>query len=138
GAGSPRASPCSTPPPPTSTTASSSARAWCSSRAWCCAAPRAWATGRGWAPTACSPTSRWRRRRTSSRTRYAPADACEAVRRMSLLRKPPAVLALEDGAVYYGYAFGASGQNVGEGVFNTSVTGYQESLTAPRPRGRVG
>ncbi len=56
---------------------------------------------------------------------------------MSLLRKPPAVLALEDGAVYYGYAFGASGQNVGEVVFNTSMTGYQEILTDPSYHGQI-
>src|SRR5690606_26583286 len=56
---------------------------------------------------------------------------------MSLLRKPPAVLALEDGTVYYGYAFGASGQNVGEVVFNTSMTGYQEILTDPSYNGQT-
>lgn len=56
---------------------------------------------------------------------------------MSLLNKPPAVLALEDGTVYYGYAFGASGQNVGEIVFNTSMTGYQEILTDPSYHGQV-
>lgn len=56
---------------------------------------------------------------------------------MSLLRKPPALLALEDGTVYYGYAFGASGQNVGEVVFNTSMTGYQEILTDPSYNGQI-
>ena len=38
---------------------------------------------------------------------------------MTLLNKPPAVLALEDGTVYYGYAFGAHGKTIGEIVFNT-------------------
>lgn len=56
---------------------------------------------------------------------------------MSLLKKPPALLALEDGTVYYGYAFGHSGQAVGEIVFNTSMTGYQEILTDPSYHGQI-
>ena len=43
----------------------------------------------------------------------------------------PALLALEDGTVFYGRAIGAIGQTVGEVVFNTSMTGYQEILTDP-------
>ena len=50
---------------------------------------------------------------------------------MSLLNKDRAVLALEDGTVYYGYAFGHTGENIGEVVFNTSMTGYQEIVTDP-------
>ncbi|GHC14031.1 glutamine-hydrolyzing carbamoyl-phosphate synthase small subunit [Cerasicoccus arenae] len=42
-----------------------------------------------------------------------------------------AVLALEDGTVYRGRAFGAARTVVGEAVFNTSMTGYQEILTDP-------
>jgi carbamoyl-phosphate synthase small subunit len=42
-----------------------------------------------------------------------------------------AVLALEDGSVFIGISIGASGQTVGEVVFNTSITGYQEILTDP-------
>ena len=42
-----------------------------------------------------------------------------------------AVLALEDGSVYRGHAFGAVRTVVGEAVFNTSMTGYQEILTDP-------
>ena len=42
-----------------------------------------------------------------------------------------ALLALEDGTVYYGESIGAIGQSVGEVVFNTSMTGYQEILTDP-------
>ena len=42
---------------------------------------------------------------------------------MALLHKPRAVLALEDGTVFYGYAFGFIGRTVGEVVFNTSMTG---------------
>ncbi len=42
-----------------------------------------------------------------------------------------AILALADGTVYQGNAIGASGSTVGEVVFNTSMTGYQEILTDP-------
>ena len=44
---------------------------------------------------------------------------------------PPAVLALADGTVFQGRAIGASGSTVGEVVFNTALTGYQEILTDP-------
>ena len=42
-----------------------------------------------------------------------------------------ALLALQDGTVFEGYAFGASGTAVGEVIFNTSITGYQEIITDP-------
>ena len=42
-----------------------------------------------------------------------------------------ALLVLEDGTGFYGKAIGAEGQTVGEVVFNTSMTGYQEILTDP-------
>lgn len=42
-----------------------------------------------------------------------------------------ALLALADGTVFRGTSFGASGQTIGEVVFNTSMTGYQEILTDP-------
>ncbi len=42
-----------------------------------------------------------------------------------------ALLALEDGTVYHGESIGAIGQSVGEVVFNTSMSGYQEILTDP-------
>jgi carbamoyl-phosphate synthase small subunit len=45
--------------------------------------------------------------------------------------KRPAVLALEDGTVFRGESIGADGQAVGEVVFNTAITGYQEILTDP-------
>ena len=44
---------------------------------------------------------------------------------------PPAILALADGTVYIGQSIGAAGSTVGEVVFNTSMTGYQEILTDP-------
>lgn len=45
--------------------------------------------------------------------------------------KHTALLVLEDGTVFYGDSIGATGQTVGEVVFNTSMTGYQEILTDP-------
>jgi carbamoyl-phosphate synthase small subunit len=48
-----------------------------------------------------------------------------------------AKLALEDGTVYTGRAFGAPGEKVGEVVFNTSMTGYQEVLTDPSYKGQI-
>jgi carbamoyl-phosphate synthase small subunit len=56
---------------------------------------------------------------------------------MPLLHKPRALLALEDGTVYYGYAFGHPGRTIGEVVFNTSMTGYQEILTDPSYHGQI-
>jgi carbamoyl-phosphate synthase small subunit len=44
---------------------------------------------------------------------------------------PPAVLALADGTVFHGTSIGAAGRTVGEVVFNTALTGYQEILTDP-------
>ena len=44
---------------------------------------------------------------------------------------PQAILALADGTVFFGVAIGARGQTVGEVVFNTALTGYQEILTDP-------
>ncbi|AZG88144.1 carbamoyl-phosphate synthase small subunit [Pseudomonas syringae pv. pisi str. PP1] len=43
----------------------------------------------------------------------------------------PAILALADGSIFRGEAIGADGQTVGEVVFNTTMTGYQEILTDP-------
>ena len=43
----------------------------------------------------------------------------------------PAILALADGSIFYGESIGADGQTIGEVVFNTAMTGYQEILTDP-------
>lgn len=51
--------------------------------------------------------------------------------------RPPAKLALEDGTVFSGRAFGARGETYGEVVFNTSMTGYQEILTDPSYCGQI-
>jgi carbamoyl-phosphate synthase small subunit len=48
-----------------------------------------------------------------------------------------AKLALEDGSVFTGKAFGAPGETDGEVVFNTSMTGYQEILTDPSYHGQI-
>ncbi|GAB3205669.1 glutamine-hydrolyzing carbamoyl-phosphate synthase small subunit [Marinactinospora endophytica] len=45
--------------------------------------------------------------------------------------KVPALLVLEDGRVFHGRSFGAEGETFGEIVFNTGMTGYQETLTDP-------
>jgi carbamoyl-phosphate synthase small subunit len=51
--------------------------------------------------------------------------------------RPNGILALEDGSVYRGLAFGASATIAGEAVFNTSMTGYQEILTDPSYFGQI-
>lgn len=43
----------------------------------------------------------------------------------------PAVLALQDGTIFHGLSVGAHGKTIGEVVFNTAMTGYQEILTDP-------
>jgi len=46
-------------------------------------------------------------------------------------QREPAVLVLEDGRVFHGDAYGAVGETVGEAVFSTGMSGYQETLTDP-------
>ena len=48
-----------------------------------------------------------------------------------------AILALEDGTIFHGNGFGARATTVGEVCFNTSMTGYQESLTDPSYKGQI-
>jgi len=48
-----------------------------------------------------------------------------------------AILALEDGMIFRGKSFGASGERYGEVVFNTSMTGYQEIITDPSYKGQI-
>jgi carbamoyl-phosphate synthase small subunit len=50
---------------------------------------------------------------------------------------PPAILALADGTVFRGRSIGAKTTSVGEVVFNTSMTGYQEILTDPSYAGQI-
>ena len=49
----------------------------------------------------------------------------------------PALLALADGSVFQGVSIGTDGVTVGEVVFNTAMTGYQEILTDPSYREQV-
>ena len=51
--------------------------------------------------------------------------------------RTPAILALEDGSIWAGSAFGAIGQRTGEVVFNTAMTGYQEVLSDPSYFGQI-
>jgi carbamoyl-phosphate synthase small subunit len=48
-----------------------------------------------------------------------------------MIEREPALLVLEDGQIHEGIAWGARGQALGEIVFNTGMTGYQETLTDP-------
>jgi len=48
-----------------------------------------------------------------------------------------ALLTLSDGTVFEGYSFGAKGESIGEVVFNTSMTGYQEILTDASYKGQI-
>lgn len=56
---------------------------------------------------------------------------------MALSSAQPALLVLADGSVYKGWSFGATGTTIGEVVFNTGMTGYQEVLTDPSYRGQI-
>src|SRR5205823_7194718 len=51
--------------------------------------------------------------------------------------RTPALLALADGTVFRGRSIGATGRTVGEVVFNTAMTGYQEILTDPSYAGQI-
>jgi len=53
------------------------------------------------------------------------------------MNKQSAILVLADGSVYKGFAFGATGTAIGEVVFNTGMTGYQEVLTDPSYAGQI-
>ncbi|MCG6495186.1 glutamine-hydrolyzing carbamoyl-phosphate synthase small subunit [Kitasatospora sp. A2-31] len=57
----------------------------------------------------------------------APAPTPQRLRR----ERVPAVLVLEDGRTFRGQAYGATGETFGEAVFNTGMSGYQETLTDP-------
>jgi len=56
---------------------------------------------------------------------------------MSLSSAQPALLVLADGSSYPGWSFGATGTTIGEVVFNTGMTGYQEVLTDPSYCGQI-
>ena len=54
-----------------------------------------------------------------------------------MIRTEPAVLVLEDGTRYEGFAYGATGERLGEVVFTTGMTGYQETLSDPSYAGQI-
>lgn len=54
-----------------------------------------------------------------------------------LSQKRKALLVLEDGSVFEGYAFAGDGETMGEVVFNTGMTGYQEVITDPSYKGQI-
>ncbi|MEB3178320.1 MAG: glutamine-hydrolyzing carbamoyl-phosphate synthase small subunit, partial [Nostocaceae cyanobacterium] len=56
---------------------------------------------------------------------------------MALTDAKPALLVLADGSAYRGWSFGAIGTTIGEVVFNTGITGYQEVLTDPSYCGQI-
>lgn len=53
------------------------------------------------------------------------------------MTKHPAILVLADGSAYHGFGFGTAGTAIGEVVFNTGMTGYQEVLTDPSYAGQI-
>src|SRR5437870_4816654 len=61
----------------------------------------------------------------------------EALFALARLTGADACLALEDGALFFGHAFGAPVEVDGEVVFNTSMAGYQEIATDPSYRGQM-
>jgi len=64
-------------------------------------------------------------------TRFVPLLYVNCFGSIPVPQTNPAILVLADGTVFRGIAIGASGSSVGEVVFNTSMTGYQEILTDP-------
>ncbi len=56
---------------------------------------------------------------------------------MALIKGAPAVLLLQDGTLFKGYACGAAGEAIGEVCFNTSLTGYQEIASDPSYAGQI-
>ena len=56
---------------------------------------------------------------------------------MPISAATPALLVLADGTSYQGWSFGATGTAIGEVVFNTAITGYQEVVTDPSYRGQI-
>jgi len=54
-----------------------------------------------------------------------------------VIRRPPAILALEDGRVFHGESFGAPVETTGEVVFNTAMSGYQEVMSDPSYCGQI-
>jgi carbamoyl-phosphate synthase small subunit len=99
----------------------------------------------GWAALG-SPTPQFAPRRVPLHEPYQRRHVWIGLGRSKTVRIPfpgggtpvaSAALALEDGTVYVGESFGATGTVSGEVCFNTSMTGYQEILTDPSYRGQI-
>src|SRR5205814_6877166 len=63
--------------------------------------------------------------------RHVPARRTDGARRKGGAMRREAILVLEDGRTFRGEAYGSVGETFGEAVFNTGMTGYQETLTDP-------
>src|SRR3954447_6113460 len=72
----------------------------------------------------------WRSRCSSSSAPGSSSSGCDT-ERTALMSDRPALLVLEDGRTFRGTSYGAEGETFGEAVFNTGMTGYQETLTDP-------
>jgi carbamoyl-phosphate synthase small subunit len=70
-------------------------------------------------------------RRRPARSDRQVGTGCSAKESPVLPSFSPALLALADGTIFRGYSIGAPGHTIGEVVFNTAITGYQEILTDP-------
>jgi carbamoyl-phosphate synthase small subunit len=75
--------------------------------------------------------ARLKLRATSTKRIDRSATGCSPKEPPVLPSFSPAILALADGTVFRGHSIGASGSTIGEVVFNTAITGYQEILTDP-------
>ena len=62
---------------------------------------------------------------------HATGGLVNVTRQSAHRRRRPAILVLEDGRTFRGEAYGSVGETFGEAVFNTGMTGYQETLTDP-------
>jgi carbamoyl-phosphate synthase small subunit len=71
------------------------------------------------------------------RINFLPINFLPILKIMPIAEARPALLVLVDGTVYQGWSFGAKGTTVGEVVFNTGMTGYQEVLTDPSYCGQI-
>ncbi len=127
--GAPRSAASAGPPGPS--TASSSPAAW-SRCDWTALGAQQRRT-RHLLPRSRRRPRRAHRPRTGDDARL-PADRG---RRDDLMTTDPAVLVLEDGTRYAGRAYGARGRTLGEAVFATGMTGYQETLTDPSYAGQI-
>jgi hypothetical protein len=84
------------------------------------------------AASTCAPSAGRRAgRKVRGRAAAARRLAARRPRLVTTGFRVPAVLVLEDGRTFRGQAYGAVGETFGEAVFNTGMTGYQETLTDP-------